>query len=93
MLMWRVWQSTAMYRKTMSPPLWLRSGLGAEVSVLGPAPAPIAFVRNRHRHHVLVKAPPEAEAAFGRARTLLAELVAKTARPRAFVDVDPASLL
>ena len=71
----------------------LRARFADELSVLGPAPAPIAFVRNRHRHHVLIKAPLTAADAFGRARDFLADRAAKTARPRTVVDVDPASLM
>ncbi len=71
----------------------LRAELPDALSVLGPAPAPIAFVRKRHRHHLLVKAPPDALEAFAAARSLLTDLAGRTSRPRATVDVDPASVL
>jgi primosomal protein N' (replication factor Y) len=63
--------------------------------VLGPAPAPVALLRGRHRHHLLVKAPPDGagEEAFATAREMLALRAETTNRPRMAVDVDPASLL
>ena len=76
----------------------LRAGLAsaegcAAAVVLGPAQAPIAKLRGRHRHHLLVKAPATGPA-FPTARTLLQSLVAKLGtRPRALIDVDPVGLL
>jgi len=71
----------------------LRAGLGGtSASVLGPAPAPIALVRGRHRAHILVKCGLEDDA-VERGRDLLAELAQSTSRPRMTVDVDPLSLL
>jgi len=61
--------------------------------VLGPAEAPIAMLRGRHRHHVLVKAPRGAVESFERAREALRRYAEDTARPRVTVDVDPASML
>jgi primosomal protein N' (replication factor Y) len=59
--------------------------------VLGPAPAPIAMMRGRHRHHVLVKAPtPEV---LDTARKVLVEHLGAKRRPRAVIDVDPTSVL
>jgi primosomal protein N' (replication factor Y) len=62
------------------------------IAVLGPAEAPIAMLRGRHRHHVLVKAAGAAEG-FEAARETLRVLAASTQRPRITVDVDPASML
>jgi primosomal protein N' (replication factor Y) len=65
---------------------------GARAQVLGPAPAPIALARGRHRQHVLVKLALDAETL----ETVLGALrvvAAASARPRALVDVDPVSLL
>ena len=35
---------------------WIAS-TAESVAMLGPAPAPIAMLRGKHRHHVLVKLP------------------------------------
>jgi len=65
------------------------------VPILGPAPAPMALLRGRHRLHLLVKASaregtgPEA---FAKARQVAAEFAAETRQTRVIVDVDPASL-
>jgi primosomal protein N' (replication factor Y) len=59
------------------------------VDVLGPAPAPLAMVRGRHRMHLLVKGLR----GVTRARDLLARLAAETPRPRVAVDVDPVGML
>ena len=65
---------------------------GKSIQVLGPAPAPIALLRGRHRHHLLVKAPLR-ETGFSRVRAALVELAAEHARPRVTIDVDPVGLL
>ncbi|HEV8112514.1 MAG TPA: primosomal protein N' [Planctomycetota bacterium] len=62
------------------------------VAVLGPAEAPIAMVRGRHRHHVLVKSPI-GDAGFDAAREALRKFADSTQRPRVILDVDPASML
>jgi primosomal protein N' (replication factor Y) len=62
------------------------------IAVLGPAEAPIAMLRGRHRHHVLVKTAAAGEG-FEAAREALRALAASTQRPRITVDVDPASML
>jgi primosomal protein N' (replication factor Y) len=70
----------------------LRAALaGADADVLGPAPAPIAQLRGRHRWHALVKAGTEQ--ALARARELLLELAARSSRPKLAIDVDPVGLL
>ncbi|HUR26968.1 MAG TPA: primosomal protein N' [Planctomycetota bacterium] len=64
----------------------------AEVVVLGPAPAPIAMARGRHRVHVLLKAG----LSCARLPELLAGVrafAAEQARPRIAIDVDPVSML
>jgi primosomal protein N' (replication factor Y) len=61
--------------------------------VLGPAPAPIALLRGRHRMHVLVKTAVEDREGFARARDLLIELASHSARPQVAIDVDPVSML
>lgn len=61
-----------------------------KVDVLGPAPAPMALLRGRHRWHLLLKAPLAGQG-LSRARAILAEL--HTQRPRMAIDVDPASMM
>ena len=63
-----------------------------EIVVLGPAEAPIAMVRGRHRFRLLVRAPRTADLqAFLRA--VLAAGPAARGNVRAQVDVDPMSFL
>jgi len=64
---------------------------GGGVQVLGPAEAPMAMIRGRHRHHLLVKAG--AGDGLERARTALLEFANASARPRVMIDVDPVSML
>jgi primosomal protein N' (replication factor Y) len=63
-----------------------------DVLVLGPAPAAIAQVRGRHRHHILLKAP-QITAGLRRARSILIRFSTEHQRPRLTIDVDPVSLL
>jgi primosomal protein N' (replication factor Y) len=65
---------------------------GTDAVVLGPAPAPLALVRNRYRHHCLVKVPADSPT-LARARELLIDLAGRTARPKVLVDVDPMGML
>jgi primosomal protein N' (replication factor Y) len=65
---------------------------GLELSVLGPAPAPIALLRGRARWHLLVKASAQGEV-LERARDALIEFGDEGLRSRYSIDVDPASLL
>lgn len=60
------------------------------VQILGPAPAPMALLRGRHRRHLLLKAPLTGQG-LSRARAVLANL--QTQRPRTTIDVDPASMM
>ncbi|HVS17101.1 MAG TPA: hypothetical protein VMT18_00780, partial [Planctomycetota bacterium] len=64
----------------------------APAGVLGPAPAPVAFLRGRHRLHLIVKCPEGSEA-LARAREALIEVAADAGRTRMTIDVDPQSLL
>jgi len=67
------------------------------IAVLGPAPAPIAMMRGRHRHHVLIKVPrstPTAGAALlARARDTLIAAAEGVRQPRLTIDVDPVSVV
>jgi len=63
-----------------------------DVSVLGPAPAPIALLRNRHRHHILLKTP-RAAAVVERVIAALRAVCDPLTRPRPTIDVDPVSML
>jgi primosomal protein N' (replication factor Y) len=65
-----------------------RSPLAADVTILGPAPAPISLLRGRHRQHLLIKSSRDLEPCV----RLLVDL-AKTSRPRPTIDVDPVSML
>jgi primosomal protein N' (replication factor Y) len=61
------------------------------VEVLGPAPAPLALLRGRHRHRLLLKAEKGT-----RAQVLVVEWLARTPIPsnvKVQVDVDPLSFL
>ena len=60
------------------------------VDVLGPAPAPMAMQRGRHRRHLLLKAQLTGQG-LSRARAILASL--QTQRPRTAIDVDPVSMM
>ena len=69
-----------------------RSAPDAEgIGVLGPAPAPLAMLRGRHRHRLLVHARRSADV-----QAMLREWLGKVAVPssvRVTVDVDPYSFL
>lgn len=63
---------------------------GEPVKVLGPAPAPIARLRNRYRFHVLLRAVERADLK----KSLLAVARAEVDRQvRLAIDVDPVSML
>ena len=60
------------------------------VEVLGPAPAPIAKLRRRHRWHLLVRGP------HGTVQQAVRELLARVGERETAglsVDVDPVSLM
>lgn len=62
--------------------------------VLGPVPAPLAKIKNRFRHHVLIKADPLDAARTVLERELEAlEGIVKKANGHLGIDVDPASLM
>jgi primosomal protein N' (replication factor Y) len=64
-------------------------------AVLGPAPAPIAMLRGRHRRHLLLKLPArgsDAEAGSV-ARGFLIRFAEESTRTRVLIDVDPVSML
>ncbi len=63
-----------------------------EFSVLGPAPAPLARLRGRHRHQLLVKGRPGPRLRAA-AETLVKATAALVSPLQAHVDVDPVSML
>ncbi|MGH6867391.1 MAG: replication restart helicase PriA, partial [Methylocella sp.] len=63
-----------------------------ELSLLGPAEAPIAVVRGRHRFRLLVRAPRAADLQ-GFLRAWLAAGPPEKGGVRVAVDVDPQSFL
>jgi primosomal protein N' (replication factor Y) len=65
----------------------------AGLIVLGPSPAPMAQLRGRFRHHLLVKAGVRAAEPFAACREACATFAGETARPRVTVDVDPVNML
>jgi primosomal protein N' (replication factor Y) len=72
--------------------LLTRELAGSDAVVLGPAPAPLALVRGRYRHHLLVKLPLGSPT-LDRVRELLLEAGQRNARPRLAIDVDPMAML
>jgi len=69
-----------------------RTGALEGATLLGPAEAPIALLRGRHRWHLMVRAPL-AGGGLERARARLVELAATITRPQVAIDVDPVSML
>ncbi len=70
----------------------LRTELAGAAQVLGPAEAPIALLRGRHRKHLLVKARPKS-GGVEKARASLRGFVPEHAKVRVAIDVDPMSML
>ena len=71
--------------------LGLAAPVGEGLQVLGPAPAPLALLRGRHRHRLLLKATRGV-----RVQAVLADWLARVALPREVrvqVDVDPVGFL
>jgi primosomal protein N' (replication factor Y) len=66
---------------------WPLRAMGAQV--FGPAPAPIARIRGRHRVRLLVKAPKGVALQSGLAKWLA--LIKQPANTRVSVDIDPQS--
>jgi primosomal protein N' (replication factor Y) len=76
---------------------WSTAAIGGlpgenEIIVLGPAEAPIAVVRGRHRFRLLVKAPKTADLQ-GFLRALIAAAPPQRGGVRVAIDVDPQSFL
>jgi primosomal protein N' (replication factor Y) len=69
-----------------------RAPLSERIEVLGPAEAPIAVVRGRHRWRLLVKAPREMDIQ-GYLRAWLGTVPEPKGDLRLTVDVDPYSFL
>ena len=63
-----------------------------EISILGPAEAPIAVIRGRHRFRLLARAPREVDLQ-GFLRALLAAAPPARGGARVAIDVDPQSFL
>jgi primosomal protein N' (replication factor Y) len=70
----------------------LNATLPETAQVLGPMPAPMAMIRGRHRHHILIKGPLDGDV-FGIARNLLVQMMEGRPRPRITLDVDPVQML
>ena len=62
------------------------------MAVFGPAPAPLAMLRGRHRQRLLVHAAPQASTSRTSSATGSAALE-WSAKVRVAVDVDPYSFL
>jgi primosomal protein N' (replication factor Y) len=63
-----------------------------EITVLGPAPAPVFRVRERIRHHIILRCPA-AEALTGLLNQVRRWLLQLDAEPRVILDMDPQTLL
>ena len=63
-----------------------------EISLLGPAEAPIAIIRGRHRFRLLVRAPKSADLQ-GFLRAMLATAPPERGGVRVAVDVDPQNFM
>ena len=78
-------------------PKWRLAALGGlphedEISLLGPAEAPIAVIRGRHRCRLLVRAPRAADLQ-GFLRAMLATAPPERGGVRVMVDVDPQNFM
>jgi primosomal protein N' (replication factor Y) len=78
-------------------PKWRLAALGGlpredEISLLGPAEAPIAVIRGRHRFRLLVRAPRSADLQ-GFLRAVLATAPPERGGVRVMVDVDPQNFM
>jgi primosomal protein N' (replication factor Y) (superfamily II helicase) len=78
-------------------PKWRLAALGGlphedEISLLGPAEAPIAIIRGRHRFRLLVRAPKSADLQ-GFLRAMLATAPPERGGVRVAVDVDPQNFM
>jgi primosomal protein N' (replication factor Y) (superfamily II helicase) len=69
-----------------------KQSIYADISTLGPADAPIAIIRGRHRFRLLLKAPRKADIqAF--MREVLTKIGTARGSVRVLVDVDPMSFM
>ncbi|HLH11566.1 MAG TPA: primosomal protein N' [Stellaceae bacterium] len=78
-------------------PKWRLGALGGlpredEISLLGPAEAPIAVIRGRHRFRLLARAPRNADLQ-GFLRAMLATAPPERGGVRVMVDVDPQNFM
>jgi primosomal protein N' (replication factor Y) len=62
------------------------------VTLLGPAEAPIAMLRNRVRRHLMLKSKPSGQGLV-RLRKLLEDWTEANTRTKTVIDVDPVSML
>ena len=65
---------------------------GPGLTIDGPSPAPIALLRGKHRHHLLLKAPP-ADPRFESALTWLVDAAQRETRTDVKIDVDPMAMM
>ena len=72
------------------PARWQRRAARRAVRVLGPAEAPIAVVRGRHRFRLLVKSPRDFDLS-GYLRDWLAGAPKRKGSVKLEVDIDPQS--
>jgi primosomal protein N' (replication factor Y) len=63
---------------------------GLEIQILGPAPCPLARIKDRWRWHVLLKGPSPA---LGRVVRYAARRLKRDGQTRVVIDRDPVSLL
>jgi primosomal protein N' (replication factor Y) len=63
-----------------------------EITVLGPAPAPVFRVKERIRHHIILRCPA-AEVLTGLLNQVRRWLLPLDAEPRVILDMDPQNLL
>ena len=63
----------------------------AKVDVLGPAEAPLARIRGRFRHHLILKA--EGALSLNRVAAKLLNITNKPAKVNIRVDIDPQQML
>ncbi len=78
-------------------PLWSLAPAGGlpgenDIALLGPAEAPIAVIRGRHRFRLLVRAPRTADLQ-GFVRAMLAAGPKQRGGVRVAIDIDPQSFL
>ena len=80
-------------RRPMPPPFRRAAPANAAIAVLGPAEAPLAVVRGRHRFRLLVQAPRSADLQALPPRLACRAPRRSAAALRVQVDIDPQSFL